>query len=377
MSKTAKVLIGFAIFLVCGFVLVAAVSGYFVFRFNKTARSFNEGVVAVNRNDYDTAAVKFKAALKDWPDPKRRAYALTVIGFSEEKNGECEKALQDYSRAIQIDPGSELPYGYRGEIFRDAGKLDEAFKDFSEAIRLDPNYHSALFGRGLIDLERKDLDQAIEDFSEAARTNPSSADSYRNRGLAYTYKRDFEQALVNFDAALGLNAKDASALANRGWVYVQKKEFAKAIPDLTASIRIEPSHGPTYRTRALAYQRQGDYIKAIADFEQLLRLVPTDVSTLNDLAWLRATCPNAAFRDGKQAVSHATKACTISEWRYATEVDTLAAAYAEAGDFKSAVSYEEQAIRCDTVIQERIGEMEQRKALYLAHKPYREVQAQN
>ena len=63
---------------------------------------------------------------------------------------------------------------------------------------------------------------------------------------------------------------------------------------------------------------------------------------MNNLAWLEATCPNADFRDGKSAVEHATRSCRLTQWRVHAYVSTLAAAYAEEGDFPKAVTLAER-----------------------------------
>ena len=93
--------------------------------------------------------------------------------------------------------------------------------------------------------------------------------------------------------------------------------------------------------------------------------------TSSDLAWLRATCPDASYRDGKQAVTGATKACELSEWKNANAVDTLAAAYAETGQFDKAVEWQQKAI--DLAPKEDTKEKGRRRLeLYKAGKPYRE-----
>lgn len=79
------------------------------------------------------------------------------------------------------------------------------------------------------------------------------------------------------------------------------------------------------------------------------------------------------MRDGKEAVKLATKACELSHWKNPHTLDTLAASYAEAGDFDSAVKYEQLAIDLDApAMQEMTPEMNDRLALYRRHDPYRD-----
>lgn len=94
----------------------------------------------------------------------------------------------------------------------------------------------------------------------------------------------------------------------------------------------------------------GNYKAALADFDSLVedtrRLATREQHSfvLDGRAWLRATCPDASIRNAQLAITDAKKACELARWRHAGYIDTLAAAYAEAGDFDSAVRYEQQAI---------------------------------
>ena len=117
----------------------------------------------------------------------------------------------------------------------------------------------------------------------------------------------------------------------------------------------------------------GEFAEAISYFEAAVRIDPDRARAFRDLAWLRVTCPVAEFRDGAKAIENATKACELTDWKKAGYVGILAAAYAEAGDFDSAIKQQKKAIDLLTEQGEELrGDFEERLELYLSGKPYRE-----
>jgi Flp pilus assembly protein TadD len=115
---------------------------------------------------------------------------------------------------------------------------------------------------------------------------------------------------------------------------------------------------------------------AIASDKEALQRKPNNPKYLNDLAWIYATCPKAELRNGTEAVSMAEAACKISKRQDMAMLDTLAAAYAEAGRFDEAVkTTEEIGARAASAHNAKLAETaRQRLELYQARKPYRDEQ---
>jgi tetratricopeptide (TPR) repeat protein len=114
-----------------------------------------------------------------------------------------------------------------------------------------------------------------------------------------------------------------------------------------------------------------DYAKAISEYEEAIRLNPKEAVAYDRHAWLLSTCPEAKFRDGKRAVKLGMQACELSEWKNPIFLDTLAAAYAEIGDFNVAMKWQRRAIELFKEEDVKQAKLEMLK-LYEKHKPYRE-----
>ena len=140
----------------------------------------------------------------------------------------------------------------------------------------------------------------------------------------------------------------------------------------TAGLEIEPNNLDLMRGRGDAWLGFGKHAEALADYERALKADPTDSSLLNNLAWLLATSPVEKLRDGKRAVTLATEACRRTEYKQAHILSTLAAAYAETGDFKTAIHWSEKAVAAGAADEK--DALNKELASYHAGKPVRELQ---
>lgn len=188
-------------------------------------------------------------------------------------------------------------------------------------------------------------------------------------GKAAEERGDLDAALALYDEAVRLSPTYGMPFNNRGVVGAKKGQTDAAMKDFNEALRLEPTLDLAYRNRGLLWKQTGDISKALQDFDAAIRLDPRS-SALTSRAWLRATHPNDQHRDGKQAVADATLACEYSNWNSANQLDTLAAAYAETGDFSAAIKWEEQAI---SLASPKVrANYEKRLKTFREGKPYRE-----
>ena len=214
--------------------------------------------------------------------------------------------------------------------------------------------------------------EAVEFFTRKLDEEPDNDTWFAFRGWARHRTGNTAEALKDYAEAIRLNPAAASWYGNRGLIQLEAKKFDDAIADFSTALELSPTNEVGYRNRALAYSRKKDWAKATADYEKVAELNPQSPVGLNGLAWMLCTAPDDKVRDGKRAVELAKKACELTENKAGGYLDTLAAAYAELGDFARAVEWQEKALKAGDLPVRDLAGAEKRLALYKAKKPFRE-----
>ena len=243
-------------------------------------RAMNEGEDAVEK----------LTTLRQWIGTPKRADQLSkkekdaeyyfnqgIVNFYENKYRE---AIENYDKAIKIDPNDANAYNNRGiaKVLL-GGNNKGAIKDYDKAIEIDPKSTYAYNNRGNAKVLLKDFKEAIKDYDKAIELDPNNAETYTNRGKAKGLKGDYQkviedytQAIEDFDKAIDINSEYADAYTGRGNAKSKLGKNQEAIEDWTEAIRLDPNSAEAYNNIGAAKGRQGDYIQAIENFDKAINI---------------------------------------------------------------------------------------------------------
>lgn len=299
---------------------------------------------------------------------------LIVRGRNEVRLKKYDQAILTFSAALQMNPNARTAaeiYGERGGAYLDKAHLDKAMADGETAVRLAPGYFRGYQVRGRVYRHRKQFESALREFDKALKLSPGFAQLYNNRGNAFSDMRQQDRAIQDYTEAIRRAPGVIDGYVNRGGSYLAIGQLDKAIADLDHALRIDPQDSDSYFNRGLAHRGKQDYRSAIADFTRANQLSPGDPAILNSIAWLKATCPLAEIRNGKEAMEASLEACRLTGFKDTDHIDTLAAAYAEVGDFDRAIEYATKLLSMKIESSYR-KDVEKQLALYRDRKPYRD-----
>ncbi len=189
----------------------------------------------------------------------------------------------------------------------------------------------------------------------------------------------FDQAVTHFSEALQRRPNNANIHYSLGSVLNRQGRFSRAIPHFTEALRLNPELEKAHCRLGDALHKQGRPEKAIGHYREALRLKPDWAVPMNQLAWLLATNKQTQFRNPKEAIGLAERACELTGYEEPTVLDTLAAAYAAAGRFSDAVDAAHKALELLSSSQQKklIEEIQGRLRLFKASRPYIERSPQD
>lgn len=331
------------------------------------------GMMRIGLGQADDGLADLEAAVKLDPE---NTEALQMQGVALAALSRYDEALASMAAAIERSPDSALLYGQRARIHMERGDTAAAIADFDKSLELFPENPPLLLLRAGAHQQADDYVAALSDVDEALKIQPRYVPALRARALLHAGDGNFDAAIADLSAALEITPDDPELLVRRGIFYNVSGNVRKAIDSFNAALKVDPEYAAAYQSRADALLAVGRQADALQDYEQAHQRMPESTGVLNNMAWLMATSPDDDLRDGRRAIELATKACELTDFQQSHILSTLAAGYAESGDFDKAIEWSTKAVELaeqatDPSIADQLSE---ELESYRHQKPWRELE---
>ena len=244
-----------------------------------------KGYAAKDRRDFKKAIEAYSRAIE--LDPKNApAY------YSRARISDRAQATQDYYKLLDIEPNDSGAHLLRAWTYKELEKDDLALQEFGKAIERASGikekaeayndrgrYYSAI---------KQDENLAIQDFSRAIELDPKDGRGHVNRGQSYAALQRNDLAIQDYNKAIEIDPKNASAYSARGWLLRPDKPEL-AVADFSRAIELDRNESSFYYLpRAQVYEKLHNYDLAIRDYSKMLELEPDHIYVYNVRASLYA-----------------------------------------------------------------------------------------
>jgi tetratricopeptide (TPR) repeat protein len=278
-----------------------------------------------------------------------------------------------FAHALQVTSNNALAHNNLGIALLSQGKVDQAITLGEEAVRLQPNYAKAHYNLANALFSRGEVNQALAQYEEALQLQPDYAKAHNSLGLALLSQGKVDQAVAHFEKSLSIQPYSPAAHNNLGMALLSQGKVDQAVAHFEKALSIRPNSAEVHNNLGLALLSQGKVNQAIVHYREAIRLNPNYAQAFDGLARLLAMARNQKFRDGAIAVQMAVRANQLTGYRQPEMLDTLAAAYAEAGRFPEAIQASQKALDLaySADMNELAKDIESRMRLYQAGRPSR------
>ncbi len=259
-----------------------------------------------------------------------------------------EQWFKQLGRALGLDVDTADYFVALGTQYRIMGDMKSALNCYQEAIKLrgSKGHPEAYRGVAAIHIKNNGRREAIVVLRDLLKTHPDDVEALDALGQLLLAQNQNDEAVVVFRRLVELYPQQEKFRFLLSEVLLRQNKYGDAVPELRALVSQHPNNALYHANLAQALLMLKQSNEAAEEFRVALRLQPSigpgskNQTWANNLAWLLATHPDAAVRNGAEAVEWASKSATAAASAKQLEadfLDTLAAAYAEAGQYDKAV----------------------------------------
>jgi protein O-mannosyl-transferase len=279
-----------------------------------------------------------------------------------------------FSRDLSVTRANGTALVNLGMAFLGLGRNEDAVNMYRLAVEINPDdakFHND-FAVALVEDGKKA--DALPQYQQAVQLEPSNAKYQNNLATALLRAGDGKGAMDHYRAAIRLDPKFAEPYSNLGALLYMGHEYGEAALQYSEAIRLSPTNSGIRFNAGLAYLKAHRGEDAKAQFNEAARLRPDWAEPLNAEAWALATSNDAQMRNAAEAVRLAEKAAELTAHQQPMILNTLAAAYAEAGRFDDALTTANRALELSKQSNRTslTAKIERAIALYQSHTPFRD-----
>ncbi len=293
------------------------------------------------------------------------------LGAAIFEQGRLDEAISHYRQALHIKPHYVGAHYNLGTALQSQGRLDEAISHFHKALRVNPDYAEAHNNLGISLRAQGKLDEAISHYRQALQLRSDFAEAHNGLGNVLATRGNLDEAISHFRQALQAKPDFAEAHYNLGLALKLQGKLDKAISHFLQALQARPDFAEAHDNLGTAFKSQSKLDKAISHFRQALQSRPNWIGPLNDMAQILATHPDPNLRDASEAIDLAERAAELTKYQNVTILNTLATAYASAGQFDQAVTTAQAALALASAAQndELANRIRRQLELYRQAKP--------
>jgi tetratricopeptide (TPR) repeat protein len=330
----------------------------------------NLGVLLAKRGELDEAIARIRESIRYKPD-NTNYYNLGNVLVAQHK---LDEAVSAFTETLRLKPDYPEAHNNLANVLLEQGHLDAAIEHFNKAFEFDPDYAEAHFNLANVLARQGKSSDAIGQYQKAIKIKPGYADAHYNLGVVLARQGRLDEAVKQYRKTIGMRPDDVNAHGNLAKVLAAQGKFDEAVKEYQRTVELAPDSAQAHFGFGQALQSQGDIKAAMAEYRRTMELNSKHLPAHLSLAWLLATSPEAALRDGNQAVELAREAERLGGGESPQLLDTLAAAYAEAERYPEAVETAKRAQNLTaTQNNQPLAEaIQNRLKLYEAGFPYHE-----
>jgi tetratricopeptide (TPR) repeat protein len=309
-------------------------------------------------------------------------YRLVNSAAYLQRTGSYQASAAKWMKVVELSPEDEAAQRNLGSVLLLTGRREEAAAHLRKASELklraaldaDPASARGFDDLGVLLAQTGRLEEAVAQFEKAVALKPDFAAARANLGGALAKLGRLDEALVQLRKTLESDAGNAPAHYELGLVLSRRGDAQGAIAEWQRTLQLDPKYVEAHDSLADALYAQGRTAEALAHWRDSLDLRRNDAATLQRAAWVLATSPDAAIRNGDDALAFAVRAMELTGGKDVRVLDSLAAAYAEKGQFADAAltARRAQARAAEQNQPSLAEEIRIRIALYEAQQPFRE-----